>query len=269
MSVNKIIDYDEILFMIRNNLIEVMEDDYEYYKNYDVVIAKEQEFIKTKDIDPNKIYIVVSFGSTDVYYGQMALSVVLKVMSEENKLDTAQNLLMSFAVKYNLTWDDDKMIYQVWQSPTINSNFNVVHTGFRSILTTSGMLMIAKNANPSHLEFQYTDGVFKEIPSITFSEGFTNQLDTQPYFNSSNFAKSRAKFGTLTFTITMYLTNDELITRALKIAYRKISNDTIFRIKVAHLQDDDLTFEDDFRLLDLSSERVLGEFQMIALTFML
>lgn len=270
---NIVINYEEILFMLKNKFVEVMEENYDYYKDYDLVIANEQEFVKNKDVDHHKIYIVISFGTTDVIYGQTALSLTLKIMSEENKLDVAQNLLTSFSTKYNLKWDEESMIYQVWQTPSINSNFNLVYAGFRSILTMSGMLLIGKNAIPNMLEFNYTDKGWDMINIITFSENFINQLDTQPYFNSENFTRSKAKFGTLSITITMYLVNDELITRALKIAYRKISNDTTFNIRIKHLPEkdftDDLSFEDNFKLINLSTERVLDDFQIISLSFML
>lgn len=145
-NINKI-DYDEIVSIIRNELIEVMNASYNVYKDYEVVLSSEQQFIKTPNLNVKAIYVVVKFGAATVTFGQSVLPVTLSVMGEENKLNIARMLLSSFAETYNLQRVNDGTIQQVLEAPNILSNFNMAQKGFRNLLSLSATFVVSKNAN--------------------------------------------------------------------------------------------------------------------------
>jgi hypothetical protein len=272
----KVINYDELLFLIKNELVEVMEEDYNYYKDYEFLIDLEQSFLKNNDIknDERKIFIVLSFGSSEIIFGQSAIPFSLKVMSEQNKLDVAQKLLLGFANKFNLHWNEENTIYQIIEAPVVSSNFNLVHEGFRSILITSGVFLIGKNANPYKLSYFSEEGnKWEEVPVITFQTSFANSLDTQPFFNTQNFTKSRAKFGTLSLSFSLYLTDSELINKVLSIMYRKLDIDTSFKFQIEHSKvfttKDENAFNNDFKLVSVDTQKTLNEFQILTISFVL
>lgn len=142
-----IINYDEIKNMIKNNLIETMEDNYNFYQEYNVEVEVEQQFIKKGKINPNTIYIVIRFGKAAVSFGQTVVPITMTAISEENKLNVCQRLFMDFSHKYNLKRNDDSTIQQIYESPEVSTNFNYVFAGIRSTFVISGLLIISKNAN--------------------------------------------------------------------------------------------------------------------------
>ena len=238
----KIIKYNDILLLIKNELIETMEEKYEYYKNYEIVVAPEQEFIKIGNINPNAIYIVISFGVTEVAFGQISLPISIRAMSEQNKLEVCQNLLTEFALKYNMSYDDEGIIYQLLDTPSVSTNYNIVHEGFRSLLTMSGTFLVSKDINPVEIYYYNEETKEKEkIDFISFSDSFANSLDTQPFTNNINynFAQSMAKFGTYSFSLVMFLKNNNFINKILQVRYIDIQNapdgvDTKFKLDIKH-----------------------------------
>lgn len=141
-----LLEHDDVLNMIKNSLMQVMDEDYYYYKDYKVVLAKEQEFIKLKQAEPKTIYIVIKFGSASINFSQTVLPVTLTAMSEQNKLDMCHKLLSDFVNKYNLSTNEDSTIRQVYELPVVTSNFNKVFEGFRSVLFVNGYFVISKDA---------------------------------------------------------------------------------------------------------------------------
>lgn len=271
------IKYNDILLLIRNEIIETMEDNYHYYKEYDVVIAPEQEFIKQAQKDPKKIYIVVTFGATAVTFGQIVLPISFRVMSESNKLEVAQNLLTEFAFKYNLHYDgDDGKIYQIFETPTVTSNFNLVHDGFRSILSMSGTLLISSSIIPVKISY-FDDETGEEEPLnvINYTDSLTVSLDSQPFTNSDiayNFSQSVAKFGTFSFVIVLFLQNTAFINKVLDIKYIDLDKaplgvDTPFKMSVRHKNTDKGYIGKTFRMTGLSTTQSIGQQPTISISF--
>lgn len=144
---DKNVNYDEIISLLKNEFIETMELEPFYYEGVEVIIGKEQQFMYEEDFKPNNIYGVVRFGATDINFGSQVVPITLTFLSEQNNIELAQNLLYTFAQTYNLTRGFDNTIQQVYTSPEITSNFNLVYDGFKSIMFLSGTFIISKNAN--------------------------------------------------------------------------------------------------------------------------
>ena len=144
---DKNVNYDEIISLLKNEFIETMELEPFYYEGVEVIIGKEQQFMYEEDFKPNNIYGVVRFGATDINFGSQVVPITLTFLSEQNNIELAQNLLYTFAQTYNLTRSFDNTIQQVYTSPEITSNFNLAYDGFKSIMFLSGTFIISKNAN--------------------------------------------------------------------------------------------------------------------------
>lgn len=141
---------NSIIQMIRNQLTELMEENYNLYKDYDVKIAKEQDFdkhMKNGQIKAKTIYVVIKFGGASINFGQTVLPVTFTVLSEQNKCDIAYTLLTDYVNKYNLESNQDLTIKQVYESPSVSSNFNVAFEGYRSVLNVTAFFVISENAN--------------------------------------------------------------------------------------------------------------------------
>ena len=178
------LQYDEVVRIIKEQLVAVMEDNYNIYKNYDVIIAKEQEFDKhTKlGLKPKTIYVVVKFGGATINFGQTVLPVTLTVMSEQNKCTIAQRLLIEYVNKYNLEINQDGTIKQVYESPSVTSNFNIVYEGYRSILIVSAFFVISKKAD--FFEFEYLNDKKVYIVEENIGEDvIIKSFDSQKFIN--------------------------------------------------------------------------------------
>lgn len=271
---DNIIQKEEIVNLIRSELTTVMEENYNLYKDYNVIIAVEQEFDKhaKNGLKDKNIYIVLKFGAASINYGQTVLPVSFTVLSEQNKCDISFKLLTDFVNKYNLEINQDKTIRQVYESPSVSSNFNAVYEGYRSILTISAFFVISKNAN--FFDFQYgiddeNVTTYYDIPVITSSFSGDFYPDTQPFYNASNFGTSAIKTGQLVVSFTTFLLdNIEVVNDALSVALKKSCVNKTFKFKI-NFKNEALTTEDNFKLINLNAKQDIGDIPMISLTFSL
>lgn len=228
MAENEVIelDFDEVLTLIQGQLYEYMNapENKEKYKGYNLVLSKEQQFMKLKDKDPNTLYIVVKFGAADVVFGQTVLPATITALTEQNRLDATYSLLYEYAQKYNLHRVNNETINQVYESPTVSSNFNPIYEGFRSIVTMSAAFVIGKNSNDYTVYYYYTEKQFDgvkngentykyvtyadEVPQISASFAFVGNPDTQAFYNSHDFTRSEIGFGSVTVGFTTFVLSD-------------------------------------------------------------
>lgn len=251
MAENEVIelDFDEVLTLIQGQLYEYMNapENHGKYKGYKLILSKEQQFMKLKDKDPNALYIVVKFGAADVVFGQTVLPATITALTEQNRLDATYSLLYEYAQKYNLHRVNNDTINQVYESPTISSNFNPIYEGFRSIVTMSAAFVIGKNSNDYTVYYYYTEKQFDgvkngentykdvtyadEVPQISASFAFVGNPDTQAFYNSHDFTRSEIGFGAVTvgFT-TLVLSDNRLINDILDIlgTVSPADNDKVF-----------------------------------------
>lgn len=139
--------YDRLEKFIENGIKEVINDKRPVYDEYNIIVSSEQQFIKEKEKDKLAIYIVVQYGQATVHYGQIVMPFSLVVLSEKNRLKIAQQLLYDYSIKNNMTYNDEKTIYQVIETPTKSANFQLLFEGYRSILNSSGTFIISETAN--------------------------------------------------------------------------------------------------------------------------
>ena len=141
------INYEEIKGIVKNNLLEVMEENYNFFKDYNIEVELEQHFLKNTKVNPKTIYIVIRFGQASVSFGQTVLPVSIIALTEENKINICQKLFMDFSHKFNLKKNEDSTIQQIYESPEVTTNFEYLFAGIRSLVMVSGLFVLSKNAN--------------------------------------------------------------------------------------------------------------------------
>lgn len=263
------IKYEEILRIIRNQMIEIMEDNYDYFKNFNVKIALEQDIEKKAQLESKTIYMVVKFSMAEVTFGESVLPFTIRAISEENNLEASNKLLLDYTYKYNLKRVDESNIQQVYETPVISSNLNVVNAGFRTLISVSGVFIISKNANYYNFYYEYEkDGeiIKEEIPFITSSFNGTITLDSQVFYNRKNFSQSIGKFGTLSFSLVTYiLSNIEIVNEALRILTKQGNINKDFNIYIEFKNG--IALKEVFKLVSVDSSQEIGQIPMISLSF--
>lgn len=343
MSMENYIDPQEILQIIKNGLYEVMDEDYDYFKDYTVYLSLEQEFIKNQQKDPKAIYVVLKMGNSSVNFGQTVLPITLLILAEQNKLDICQKLFITFVNKFNLQMNDNSTIRQIYESPTVHFNFEKVYDGFRSVLSVTGFFIISKNANlftvkyktfslepklienekdiiikndvflqkinfePGTYQFYYdtenyiwkfkelsdnSDGnevdfyefgiIYKklklenflidvikskeeEIPIISFRMDGDFQLDSQVFYEKTDFTRSKTRSGTLTFSFTTFmLTNVDVINDGLRLAFKlKKENNFVFNLSLKN----DISLIDNFKMISINTTQQIGDIPGVSMVF--
>lgn len=277
-------NFEDIMDIIEKQLKNIFEYNPDFYGDYDYILKNEQMFVK--DInrkEPGNIYIVVKFLPAQINYGQNIIPFTITAVAEQNKFEVCQRLLMEYAQAFNLRpsqyLNKEKKIYyynQSYEAPSVMSNFNEVYSGYRSLLTLTGEFLVSSNATMEEL-YYYPNGPEGEailIETLAYSESYDASLDTQPYTNKQNFTDSIVKFGSNSFNITIYLMNDKLCNKILKIKYRLEHVDTPFYFGVKYNNQDEIVGEENakpfiykYKLVNASNSRNIGEMPVISLTF--
>lgn len=217
------LNYEEILTLIQGQLMEHMnsEEYFAKYKGTKIILSKEQQFIKQKDKDPNAIYIVVRFGAADVMFRQTVLPATIIVLTQQNKVDLAYDLMYEYSQRFTLVRANNDTIQQVYESPSMSGNFNEVYEGFRSVVTMTAAFVIGKNSNEYKVYYYYSqDGanLAEEIPMVSTTFSFVGSPDTQAFYNKKNFVESVVSFGAVSLGFTTFVLSDsKLINDVLDI----------------------------------------------------
>lgn len=274
-EINKKYNNDEILKLIEKQFIEIMRDDYEYYKNHEIVLSNEQYYVDPEDRkEQNTIYIVVKFLPAEINYNQNIIPITITAVSEYNKIEVCQRLLLEYAQTYNLKPDEDQngtVFSQTYTTPQVMSNFSEVYYGYRTLFYMSGAILLSYNANPETIYFLYEDENGNEqeqqIEAFSFNEDFTIQLDTQAFTNTYGFTKSLAQVGTHTISFIMRLTDDDFCNLILDIVNKTAKDgiSTDFKFKIRRKNGKQKI--DIYKLKNYSGSREIGEMPVISCTF--
>ena len=284
-EVSKMYNIQDIMDLIKQQMVEIMQNDYEYYRKYNIKLANEQYYVDPEDRkEPNIIYIVVKFLPADIMYNQNVIPITITAVSEYNKIEVCQRLLLEYAQTYNLindVWNGKINYNQTYTTPQVMSNFSDVYYGYRNTLYMSGTFLLSYNSNPSKLYYlrkKIVDGVEKEeeeeqlIDVINFSESFGIQLDSQPFFGTNNRTRSVGKFGTHTINFTMFLVDDDICNDILDIVLNiDSSSDThkdvnkTYKFKISYQNDKECT--KNFKLVSFDKTNNAGEMPIVSVSF--
>lgn len=269
---NSLYDIKTIMDLIEEQFIQIMRNDYEFYKDYDIKLANEQYYVKPEDRKtPNKIYIVVKFLPGDINYNQNIIPITITAVSEYNKLNVCQKLLLEYAQVFNLVSDvsDNNINYnQTYTTPQTISNFSEVYFGYRDVFLMSGTFLLSYNTNSSSLTYVYTENekeIEEQVDAITFNDDLTVSLDTQPFFNTHNFTQSVGKYMTYTIHFGMYLVKNNLCNKILQIIAGEEDIDYTFKFKIDYK--DGFSYTKNFKLAGYSRSQDIGAMPVISCTF--
>ncbi len=273
------IEPQTIMNLLTRQFLEIMGNDYEYYKKYDIELSNEQYYVGDKERDPRKIYVVVKFLESDISYNQVTLPINFNIIAERNKLDVCQRLLLDFAQTYNLKQEKvgNSIIRQVYTSPSIMSNFIDIQDGLRSLYFMSGTYLISENMNPLKLyvssnEYLSESGEREEIDFINFASSFDVQTDPQAYFNSNNRTITTNKVATFSFNITLYnTTNSHLLNKVMDIEFENLEAqpqdiETPFYFDLEY-ENGKKYMSKKFKLANVTRQSVIANMPTVSLTF--
>lgn len=271
---NVVVDKEKILDLIRNQFVSVINNNLGLYSDVTLIIDDELQFTKLKDKEEGAIYIAVKFSSVDFDFGETNQEITMTVISEQNRIDIAQLLLMEYVTKYNLHLSKDGQILQGYSTPSVSSNFNYVYDGFRSIIYVSGTFLISEDAvrmsvkyhsNEIKKDDNHEEAGVENVEAITHIISFDNQLDPQAFYRTHNFTESVAKVATFTFSMTMFLvSNLQIVDDALSLMFAEKGNNLPFNITVSIGKHSRTS---DFRLANAQITQEPTSLSMITLTF--
>lgn len=278
---------ETIMGIIKDQFLEVMSSDPDYYKEYDIILSNEQQYIKNRDKKPNGIYIVVKFIPGSLNFGQNVIPVNINALGEGNKLEACQRLLLEYAQQFNLgepinisSSEEDSNSYiikQVYTQPQVMSNFNPSWNEFRSLFFMTGTFLIGKNSVPikeiNYFATESETGNGTPIDFINSSWDFSIQLDSQGFYGTDSRTRSESKIGTLSLSLVTYSISNAFCNKVRCIAWNKkgtgeapngIKEDFFFTVKFA----DGMTAEKvRFKLVNVTSPQNIGEFPLLTMTF--
>lgn len=267
------INIDEILDIVASEIKILVNDNQDFYDGYEIKLTNEQKFDIDLDIDNRKtIYIVLSFKTGSLPYGQCVIPCDFNVLCERNSIEVAQKLLFDFSQEYNLKLveledDNSTTLRQFYTTPSLSSSFNEEGDGFRSVYLMQASFLITENIlNITKIEYELDDGSLYEIKYTKFIPSYQAQVDAQAFVVNNSKCTSVGMIGTIAFSISGYLTNDELYTKCLNIMLGdgSVNQEFKFKFTFSNGSETELTT---YRLVDFTPTFALGEIPVYALSF--
>lgn len=276
---------DKIMNIIQKQFLEVMSSDVDYYKQYNIILSNEQQYVKSKDRNVNNIYIVVKFIPGSLNFGQNVVPININALGEGNKLEVCQRLLLEYAQQFNLgdpvdispteSGDGNRYIVkQVYTQPQVMSNFNQSWNEFRSLFFMTGTFLLGKNSVPitkiTYYETKDSE-VGHDIDFINTSWEFSIQLDSQAFYGTDSRTTSKSKIGTLSLGIISYLTENALCKKVRGMAWnmKDIAPNGIKEVfyLTVEFADGAIAEKMKFSLASCNCPQNIGEFPLVSMTF--
>ena len=272
------INYKQIVDIIKQQLLSIIDNDI-YYHEIKLVVTTERQFLKLHQenkINVKYIYAVVQFQRATLNYGVSVLPLTINFLSENNKIEICQTLLLTYAQTYNLVRVADDTILQSYTTPTIVDAFGEVGSGFRAYMSLSGTFVLSGLTNGIK-EVYYIDEDTSidpiKINFITYQHSYQAQLDPQVFFNSENMTRSVVKCGTFTFAVSAYNLDDVFYNKILDIngffnddvSQRNVSVNKTFNLKL--VMKNGKTKNGIFKLVSNTLSNDIGTLPTIALVF--
>lgn len=178
---NIVVNYELLINLVSQEL-DIIQKSKEEFKNIKFVVCNEQMQIKKEDIDYDVLYIVLKFNQSSISFGKAVVPFSISVCGLNNEIELTQEFLNTFVNEYNRVQVTD--INQIYLTPFVNSNFNYIFNGMRSLLTVTGTFLIGDNTvTLKKLIYHYGtgDNDYEEIEILGYSEVYENSLAPQPY----------------------------------------------------------------------------------------
>ena len=181
----------------------------------EVQVADEQIYAKMDEFNPDTIYVVIKYLSSDIQFEAESLPVQLIVLTEQNSITSAKLILDKFASENNwqVIIQDSTYVKQQYNSPVILNNFVEVTHGYRSTLYLSGMLFIMNNVVDVRNLTINNESITNLISCSIAYNMQTNSQQTQ----SQSIARSVKTVSSFALTVVVPMLESSLIKSVAKI----------------------------------------------------
>lgn len=204
--------------LIYDEIVELTKAQFEQCRvqlNLDknVVVYNERTFEGLdNDLEENTIYVIVHFELGTIMLGGTIQPIMLEVISEENSIEIAYNLLLTYGQTFNYnipTVESGSFVQQVYTTPTIQENFAEVGKGYRAILNTNGTIIYGDDISGVSA-ISVSGGTIATAERILFTSVDT-ELQISP--NSANLGNNNSRTKTLnkfaTFSMTFNMVSQD------------------------------------------------------------
>ena len=179
-----------------------------------ISVANEQNFAKIEKLEPNNIYVVIKYLSSDIQYYTETMPLQILVLSEQNSLDKAKLIMNKFANENNwqVLVENGTYIKQQYNSPVVLNNYVELGFGYRSVLYVTGTLSIMENV------VDVTDVKIDEddVKPLAFNMSYSMSTNTQQ-LPSEEIASSMKTVSTFAITMTIPMIASDLVTKIMEI----------------------------------------------------
>ena len=237
-----IIDYEQIIsrigFEIQNVWEKLVEDKNTLMESIKSIEISDEQYFRKQEANRNlkrgTVYLVVRFSSGAINYGASVVPISIYGLGVANQVKPVQFLLSVFASEWttkNLAQGLEDVggnslelsdAIQVWNTPEVISNFNIVDEDFRNLYRVSGRIVKGQDAvrlGTLTYYFKNDKGLddSETVDILAFQDGYGTSFDSQPFGNTKGFTQTEVNFSSYTFTVTTYLLNNHLSAAALAI----------------------------------------------------
>ena len=217
--------------------------------------VSDEQYFRTQEANRKlrrgTVYLVVRFSSGSINFASSVTPVSIYGLGVANQVKPVQLLLGTFASYWttkNMLQDipDVEQIndmLQVWNTPEVVSNFNVVDDDFRNLYRVTGNIVIGPAAvrvgtiTYYYNEYESVNGnqtlveKHETINIMSFSDNYHASLDSQPFGNTNGFVQSEVNFSTYTFSFSTYLLNSQFARDILAVRGFRYRPDGVYKIE--------------------------------------
>ena len=196
---------------LQNRLIEIKNTlDFSDYK---VEVYNEQDYAKERSIKPKTITVVAKFLTSTIIFSAKTQPIQIIVITEENGISVANSIMTKFCETYNfqVIVDGSTYIKNMYTTPSVLSNFNLIGIGMRTVLYISATLFVLDNV--CDIKDLIIDSKAVEILNGTL--GYTMSGDTQPF--NDGFATTVKSYAVNVLTFNVPCVETDFVTKVLKI----------------------------------------------------
>lgn len=198
--------------MLRDKLVALQKD--LGLSNFNIEVDAEQAFLKSKDMQPNTIYVLTKLLQNDRSIGVETQPIQIFILSEQDSLDVCKALLSEFAKRNNFVafTSGTDWIKQQYTDPVVLSNFNTVDFGYRSVLYVSATLYIMEDV------IDVSNVTIDSIPVKALTFGFTYSMTTNTQqMATESIASSQKTVSSFGVTMSIPLVKNVVVEKILKI----------------------------------------------------
>lgn len=230
--------------------------------NYE--IFDEQEFAN-KEVEEDKIYIILTAKPGTDFYKSSVVPIDINIISEQNTLKVAKQLADFFGTEWTLENTliniSNAYIQQAYTTPSVQTNFEEIDNGYRSIISFTGTFVIAYNI--LSIQSILVDGEEIKITGLTMA--FTNSPDPQPFYTSKARAKTINKFGAFSVCITLETIDSNFMTKVngITLGDTTINNNFLFAFSLGTQS----LLDGNLKLIDWHFTQNKGEIPQATMTF--